>query len=254
ERLVAGRTDGFHLGAYIIQEEIGHGTTGRVYRAKHRTLNRLVAVKVLAPELTRTTAAQEAFRRGARAAAQLNHPNIVTTYDANEHAGRCYLVLELVDGPDLEALVRERGPLPVAEVCDLVRQIAVGLDHAHARGTARGNRKPANLVVPRPSKTVPESVVKTSDFGAARRAPAAADYLAPEQAQHPSADHRTDLYSLGAVMYFLLTGKPPFAGGTAEQKIRRHPRERPGRIDRPRPGVPPPVAALGHPPLAQGPT
>src|SRR5581483_3759866 len=168
ERLVAGRTDGFHLGAYVIQDEIGRGAAGRVYRAKHRTMNRQVAVKVLASELTRTTAARQAFRREGRAAAQLNHPNVVTAYDANEHAGRFYLVLELVDGPSLEALVRERGPLPVAEAGALIRQAAAGLDHAHAKGMVHRAIQPANLLVARPSKAVPESVVKIADFGIVR--------------------------------------------------------------------------------------
>jgi serine/threonine-protein kinase len=266
ERLVAGRTDGFHLGPYVIQDEIGRGAAGRVYRAKHRTMNRQVAIKVLASELTRTTAARQAFRREARAAAQLNHPNLVTAYDANEHAGRFYLVLELVDGPDLEALVRERGPLPVAEACDLIRQAAAGLDHAHARGLVHGAIKPANLHVSRPSRSVPESVVKIVDFGIAGLQPpsgntplpdglvGAADYVAPEQARDPrTADHRADLYSLGAVMYFLLTGRPPFPGGAAKQKVRGHLTGEPGRIERVRPDVPPPVAALLHQLLAKRP-
>ena len=266
ERLVAGRTDGFHLGAYVILEQIGRGAMGRVYKAKHQTLNRFVAIKVFASEWTRSTAAQQAFRHEARTAAQLNHPNIVTAYDANEHAGRFYLVCELVDGPNLETLIRDRGLLPVSEVCELVRQVATGLEHAHSKGMVHRTIKPTNLLITQPSKTSAESLVKIADFGIAKLQPAqgntplpgglldAADYIAPEQARNPrTADHRADLYSLGAVMYFLLTGKPPFPGGTIEQKVRRHQYEQPGRIERIRPDVPPPVAALVHQLLAKNP-
>lgn len=267
DQLVAGRTDGFHLGAYIVLEQLGRGTRGRVYRAKHRTMNRPVAIKVLSSEFTRSSTAQDAFQREARAAGQLNHPNVVTTYDANEHAGRLYLVLELVDGPNLETLVRERGPLPVVEVCQLVRQIAAGLDHAHSKGMIHHEIKPANLLVTRPSTAVPESVVKIADFGIAKLQPAhgttllpgvglpvSADYLSPEQAHSPrTSDPRADLYSLGAVMYFLLTGQPPFPDGAPDQKLRRHLREQPAQIERLRPDVPPAVAALLHQLLAKQP-
>lgn len=267
ERLVAGRTDGFHLGSYVLLEHIGRGPRGQVYRAKHRAMNRTVAVKVIGPEFTRTSEAQATFHREARAAAGLNHPNVVTVYDANEHAGRFYLVLECVDGHDIEMLIRQRGPRPVAEACELVRQAAAGLDHAHAQGITHGDLKPTNLLVTQPSQTLLGPVVKVADFGLARLqthstgtplpgaiSPRHADYAAPELTFLPSsADHRADLYSLGAIFYFLLTGQPPFPGGTAAQKAHRHQREQPARIERLRPDVPPPVAALLHQLLAKQP-
>jgi eukaryotic-like serine/threonine-protein kinase len=265
ERLLAGKADGFHLGPYVILEQIGRGATGRVYKARHRTMNRPVAVKVLSADLTRTPAARQAYQREVRAAAQLNHPNIVTAYDANELAERFYLVLEFVDGPNFEILLRERGPLPISEACELVRQAAVGLDHAHSLKMLHRDIKPANLLVARPSKTSPDYHVKIADFGIAKLSSAQTpqvggscvgtpDYIAPEQAHNPAAaDHRADLYSLGAVLYFLLTGRPPFPGGTAEDKVRRHLWEEPARIEVLRRDLPPMLSMLVHQLLAKNP-
>jgi serine/threonine-protein kinase len=265
DRLLAGKTDGFHLGPYAILEQVGHGALGRVYKARHRTMNRSVAIKVLASELTRTVAERQAYQQAVRAVAQLNHQNIVTTYDANELADRFYLVVEFVDGPNFEVMVRERGPLPVHEACELVRQAAAGLEHAHSRGMLHRNIKPTNLLVVQPSKTSPDHLVKIADFGLAKLSPAQAlaqgvswlgtlDYAAPELAHNAvPVDHRADLYSLGAVLYFLLTGRAPFAGGTAEDKVRRHMWEEAARIELLRPDVPPALAMLVHQLLAKYP-
>lgn len=264
DRLLAGRTDGFVLGQYVIQEPVGRGAMGRVFRATHRAMNRSVAIKVLDPELTRTAAARQAFSREVKAAARLNHPNIVTAYDANEVGDRSYLVLEFVDGPTLEALVRQNGPLPVAHACEFVRQAAWGLQHAHESGMVHRDVKPANLLVARPSKPAPACVVKIADFGIARLAPTDSaggpgfvgtpDYVAPEQAADPEkADHRADLYGLGCVFYFLLTGQPPFASLSRTETLRRHRSEAPVRIERVRPDVPPAVAAIVHRLLAKDP-
>ena len=263
ERLLAGRTDGFHLGPYLILEQVGRGAMGRVYKAKHRTMNRPVAIKVLSAELTRTTSARQAFQRAVRSAAQLNHPNIVIAYDANEVNERFYLVLEFVDGPNLETLVRERGPLPAADACELIRQAAIGLAHAHRHGMFHKNIKPVNILVTRPSRSDRGSLVKIADFGIAKLAPdqpltlgllAGPDYVAPEQAHNPrSADHRSDLYSLGAVLYFLLTGRPPFWGGSAESKVHRHTWEEPAPVNHLRADIHPAVVALVHQLLAKHP-
>ncbi|HYH68138.1 MAG TPA: serine/threonine-protein kinase [Urbifossiella sp.] len=251
DRLLAGRTDGFVVDSYVIQEEAGRGPGGRVFKAVHRSMNRTVAVKVLAAGRTRTAEAKEAFRREARAAARLNHPNVVTAYDANERGERAYVVAEYVDGPDLARLVKERGPLPAAEACEIVRQAAVALEYARQEGMTHRGIKPTNLLVARASKTLPGCVVKVADFGVARLAAAdaavdidtqlppagAADYAAPEA----TGDHRADLYSLGCVFYFLLTGRPPFPGGTAAEKAKRHRTEYPEAAEGLRPDVPPAV-------------
>lgn len=263
ERLLAGRSDGFLLGPYIIQDHIGNGAMGRVYRARHRTMNRLVAIKVIASALTRTAAERQALQREVRTAARLNHPNIATAYDANELAERFYLILEFVDGPNLRALIQERGPLPLAEGCDIIYQAALGLAHAHAHGLIHQNLKPSNLLVTQPSRTQPPQV-KITDFGISKLSPRqsehlessleSVDFLAPELVHNRHrADHRADLYSLGAVLYYLLTGLPPFPGGTAEEKLCRHLREDPIRVDRLRPDVHPTIAELIHQLLAKNP-
>ncbi|HXD86079.1 MAG TPA: serine/threonine-protein kinase [Urbifossiella sp.] len=268
DRLLAGRTDGFILGPHAIQEQIGKGSVGRVYRATHRSMHRNVAIKVFSADITRTAATRQAFHREVRAAARLNHPNIVTAFDANEIGDRFYLVMEFVDGPTVDEMVRKRGPLPWPEACELVRQIAVGLQHAHERGMVHRDIKPANLLVAKASPSMPGCVVKIADFGIARIATSEArttatvvagltgtpDYVAPEQAYNPhAADHRADLYSLGCVFYFLLCGKPPFPGGTTADKVRRHQLEQPTPIEKLRADLPPPVAEIVNRLLAKDP-
>lgn len=248
-RLLAGKSSGFHVGPYIIQEKIGEGAMGKVFRALHRTMHRMVAVKVLSAEMVETAAAREAIQSEVRAAAQLNHPNVVTAYDTNELGSHYYLVLEYIDGPCLESLVRERGPLPISEACEFVRQAALGLAHAHGRGMFHLNIKPANLLV------APNSVLKIADFGIAKLSPSEnRDFIAPEQAHYPQlADARADLYSLGAVFYFLLTGRTLFPKGTLDETVQRHMFTEPFRIERLRSDVPAPVAALVHQLLAKQP-
>jgi serine/threonine-protein kinase len=270
ERLLAGRTQGFQLGQYKILDQIGRGGMGRVFKAEHRTMGRIVALKVLSPGLIDTERAQELFLREVRAAARLTHPNIVTAYDANEVSGRFYLVLEFVDGPNLDQLVRAQGPLAVGLACDYIRQAALGLQCAHAVGMVHRDLKPSNILVQRrgPDDSAP-GLVKISDFGLARlhtpNAPSGAklshhagtiltkentvmgtpDYLSPEQARclHKT-DIRSDIYSLGCTLYFLLTGQPPFPGGNSLEKLIRHTTEQPAVLAKSRSDVPAPVQAV----------
>jgi eukaryotic-like serine/threonine-protein kinase len=207
DRLLAGRTDGFFLGPYLILEQVGRGAMSRVYKAKHRTMNRTVAVKMLSADLTRTPAEREALQTAVRAAGKLAHPNIVTAYDANERHDRFYLVLEFVDGPNFDALVHQRGPLPVGEACEFVRQTAAGLQHAHEKGIIHRDIKPTNLLVARPTPAAP-LVVKIADFGLPKGRPTG-PFAAPEARGAEMIDRRSDLYSLGCVFYFLLTGREP---------------------------------------------
>lgn len=239
DRLLAGRTDGFTLGPYVILEQVGRGTMSRVYKARHRTMNRPVAIKVLSSNLTRTAADRERFQREVRAAGKLVHPNVVTAYDANQLQDRFYLVLEFVDGPNLALFVRQRGPLPVPEACEFVRQTATGLQHAHEKGMVHRDLRPQNLLVARPTPSAPLTV-KIADFGIPKAVQGPTEYSAPEQAASPgAADSRSDLYSLGCVFYFLLTGRAPGAY--------------PVPLAQARPDVPPEVATIVYRLLARNP-
>ncbi len=266
ERLLAGRTSGFLLGQYCILEQIGQGGMGRVFKARHRTMNRLVALKVLAPKVMENDRAQSLFLREVRAVAQLVHPNIVTAYDANQVGGRYYLVLEFVDGPNLDQLVQNQGPLSVGQACDFIRQAAIGLQCAHALGMVHRDIKPANILVQRRGVEGDHApgLVKISDFGLARLVERGVegetqgtiltkpntvmgtpDYVSPEQARNlHDTDIRSDIYSLGCSFYYLLTGRVPYPGGTAMEKLIRHSVEQPEPVDKSRNDVPEGVRAI----------
>jgi serine/threonine protein kinase len=217
---------------YRILEVLGAGGMGVVYKAIHRLMERVVAVKVIDRRLTGRPDFVARFRREVKAAARLSHPNIVTAYDADQAGETHFLVMEYVAGTSLDREVERRGPLPVREACDLVRQAALGLQYAHERGTVHRDIKPHNLLL------TPGGQVKILDFGLARvldeGGPAATplpsgnflgtpDYVAPEQARDPGrADIRADVYSLGCTLYHLLAGHPPFPAGTALQKLIAH--------------------------------
>ena len=243
-RLLQGQGASLRLGQYLILEELGRGGMGRVFRAEHTAMGRVVALKVLASDLVNSPRAKEFFMREVRAASQLYHPNIVTAFDANEVNGIHILVMELVQGPNLEHLVRQRGPLPVTVACEYARQVATGLDHATEHGMVHRDIKPSNLLLRPDADPTRPGLVKISDFGLARLAPirhegtptshgtimveentiiGTPDYLAPEQARSlHQADIRSDIYSLGCTLYFLLTGKVPYPGTKGLEKIIKH--------------------------------
>lgn len=266
DRLLTGKEQGFVLGQYVILEQIGKSPSGKVYKARHRTMNRFASVKVLASKLTRSGEAREAFHSEARRAAQITHPNVVTILDVNEVADRLYLIREFVDGPALDAVVRHGGPLPVMVACEYTRQAAVGLQHAHEKGLAHGSVNPANLLVA-PAVGAGRPTVKVTNFGLGWLSGMSAtdptggqskcdpaDYLAPEQYQQPGvADAAADLYSLGCTLHFLLTGRPPFPGGTAADKSKRHQYTPPPPVDHFRADVPPAVAGVVKSLLAKKP-
>jgi serine/threonine-protein kinase len=263
ERLLVGRTTGYQLDQYVILEELGRGGMGRVYKARHRTMNRIVALKVLAPDLTSSERAQEMFLREVRAAAQLMHPNIVTAYDANRAGDRYYLVLEYVDGPNLDQLVKASGPLAIGQACDFIRQAAQGLQCAHAAGMVHRDIKPANILVQGRAADGSPGLLKISDFGLARlgnptgdgtnqtimnrpnTVMGTPDFLSPEQARcMHRIDIRSDVYSLGCTFYYLLTGQVPFPGGSSLDKLLRHGKEELTPVEQFRSDVPPEVLAI----------
>jgi serine/threonine protein kinase len=243
--LLAGRTV-FHMGKYKLISLLGCGGMGRVFLAEHVTMNRRVALKVLARQIGKDRASLERFLAEARAIAALDHPNIVRAYNLDTEGGRYYIVMEYIDGLDLQRLVEQEGPLDFARAADYVRQAADGLAHAHSHKMVHCDIKPSNLLVNN------QGVVKILDMGLARllgregadqgpdeRVLGSVDYLSPEQALgSPDFDHRADIYSLGCTLYFLLTGHPPFPEGTLAQRIVQHQTQEPRSLRDERPETP----------------
>jgi serine/threonine protein kinase len=236
--LSQGQAGGLVFGEYTVLEKLGEGGMGVVYKAQHRRLKRIVAVKVLNPALTKDEHLLKRFHREVEAAARLNHANIVAAVDANEQDGVHYLVMEFVDGPDLARLVKERGPLPVPRAVDYIVQAAGGLAHAHAKGLVHRDIKPSNLLLDGDGtvKILDMGLVRFTDAQATGSARTAAEglthtghimgtfeFMAPEQAVDTRrADERSDIYSLGCTLYYLLNGEAPYAGDTSMQKLLAH--------------------------------
>ncbi|HXY33191.1 MAG TPA: serine/threonine-protein kinase [Planctomycetaceae bacterium] len=216
---------------YEIKEWIGRGGMGVVFRARQKSLDRVVAIKTVPVTQMHDSTALARFEQEARAVAQLRHPNIVAAYDFGRHAGRVYFVMELIDGLDVERQVDLHGPFPEAVAWRLVRQAAAGLSHAAAAKIIHRDIKPANLLLVEPPAgfDLPEGLklVKITDFGLAflardvdvqtrltsmNTAIGSPHYLAPEQLGNESFDHRVDIYALGATACHMMTGKPPFSG------------------------------------------
>lgn len=228
EQLWAGRSK-FNLGPYQVVDSIGEGGMGQVFKAEHTVMGRLVAVKVL-PRYKSTPEAEKSFMREIRNQAQLDHHHLVRAYDAGHDGNVNYLVTEFVPGIDLRRFIRRHGRLTMTAAASVVSQAALGLEHAHSRGLIHRDVKPGNLLV------TPDGVVKVSDLGLAGtfnlegeaqslgdKIVGTADYLAPEQITAPQLlGPPTDVYSLGCTLYYAVTGKVPFPGGTAASKVRAH--------------------------------
>ena len=230
---------------YELEELVGTGGMSSVYRAHDRLLERHVALKVLHEQFTADGDYVERFRREARAVAQLSHPNIVTVIDRGEHEGRQFIVFEYVDGENLKALVGREGPLPVREAIELALQVARALGFAHEQGLVHRDVKPQNVLLNDGGQA------KVTDFGIARSLDVqggltqtgtvmgTSDYIAPEQARGARVDAQSDVYSLGAVLYELLTGEVPFSGDNFVAVAMRHINEPPPSVRERRPELSP---------------
>jgi serine/threonine-protein kinase len=306
DQLLSPQGQSLMLGSYILLEPLGEGGMGQVFKARHTVLERVVALKTIREErLSKDPEAVGRFRREARSAAALSHPNIVLVYDADRSGETYFIAMEYIEGTDLSRWVKDTGPLPIAQACDFIRQAALGLQHAHEAGMVHRDIKPSNLLAaglllhrPQPTKgligigaapaipgarmprgapgpadrtPVPVApVIKILDMGLVRMAKGdehssasltqegsivgTPDYIAPEQARNAHrVDIRADLYSLGCTFYYLLTGQPPFAEGSAVEKLLMHQLDEPVPVNQLRPQVPREVAAVVHKLLAKFP-
>ena len=235
--LLAGRYRGFKLGPYVVRDQLGQGGMGAVYLAEHATLRRKVAVKVLAPTEGMNKVAVERFLREARAAAALDHPNIVRIFDVAQQGEMHFLAMEYVDGQTLDALVEAAGPVAAGRAVELMLMAAAGLQHAYEKGFVHRDIKPGNLIVGK------DGVLKILDMGLARSQEigdklteildkgavvGTADYISPEQAVNsPDLDIRADIYSLGATFFTVVAGRPPFEGNTTQKLVQHQMKDAP---------------------------
>lgn len=219
------------IGEYVLEDELGRGGMGRVYRAVHRTMKRPVAIKFLhVAEADSQADADQRFQREVEILAKLQHPNLVGAFDAGRAGSWRYLVTELIDGIDLAAWVRKHGPMPVPQALVVLEHLCIGLKYLHSQGIVHRDLKPANVMIDKAKR------VRILDVGLARALGKAggsftrpgwilgtADYMAPEQAEGPqNADARSDLYSLGCTFHFLLRGQPPYPAQTLVEAIVAH--------------------------------
>jgi serine/threonine-protein kinase len=224
------------IGNYQVLDRLGQGGMGTVYKALHRRMKRVVAIKVLSKSADQSDKFVQRFQREVEAVARLSHPNIVLAHDADEASVGHFLVMEFVDGQDLASIVQQRGPLPISEAVECTVQAGRALDYAHKQGIIHRDIKPANLM-----RDV-SGVVKVADLGLARFSDqleanakemsaltqagtimGTADFMSPEQAMGATdIDHRTDIYSLGCTLHYLLLGRPPYEGPTLMAILLKH--------------------------------
>ena len=235
---------------YELNHLIARGGMAEVYRAHDRLLDRPVALKVLFPELSVDRSFVERFRREAQAAANLSHPNIVPVFDWGEDTGTYFIVMEFIDGRPLSAILKTSGPLTADRTADIGAHVAAALGYAHKHGVIHRDVKPGNVLI------TDEGQVKVTDFGIARAinteesltqtgaVMGTATYFSPEQAEGMGVDARSDIYSLGVVLYEMATGRPPFLGDTPVAVASKHVRDHPPAPRELNPSIPPTFEAI----------
>ncbi len=238
-------------GRYELHRRIARGGMADVFLAKDQLLDRPVAVKVLFPQYAAEPTFVARFRREAQAAANLNHPNIVAVYDWGEHQGTYFIVMEYVEGRTLADIIAAEGPLHPERAADIASEVAVALSFAHRNGTVHRDVKPGNIMITQAGQ------IKVADFGIARAFGGSDDeltqtgsvmgtatYFSPEQAQGRTVDPRSDLYSLGVVLFEMVVGEPPFLGNTPVAIAYKHVQEPPPRPTSRNPMVPPTMDSI----------
>lgn len=255
-KLMQGAVVGLILGPYQVLSAIGKGGMGRVYLARDQRSDLLLALKVLPPKMAREKERLLVrFQREMSLSQMLTHPHLAKTYEAGVHQGIYYIAMEFIPGKNLYKLVNREGLLSARRAARLFDEIASGLEHAHGRGLIHRDLKPSNIMV------TPNDHAKVLDLGLAiieGEGPSdrtvvggqgyvvgTMDYLAPEQAEDAiNVDARADMYSLGCTLYYALTGRPPFPGGTSMQKIKRHCSEDPILASQLNPNIPPALESI----------
>jgi len=228
KRFLSNRPHGLIVGRYIVLDRIGSGSMGRVYRAHHVMMDRVVALKIIAPEIASNERVVARFQREMKLVGRLDHPNVVRAFDADQINKVLYIVMEYVTGLSLGERLKKKGPIPVAEMIDFAAQAALGLAHAHEQGIVHRDIKPTNMLL------TADRRIKILDLGlgvlmeadssatfatADGIAVGTVDYMSPEQACGREVDGRSDLYGLGCSMYHLMSGKLPFPGATPIERL-----------------------------------
>lgn len=224
ERRRRRASGGEQIAGYRLLDRLGEGAMGAVYKARQLSLDRDVAIKVLSPDLAQDDEHVQRFLTEARAVARLNHTNIISGIDVGDSGGVRYLVMEYADGLTVADLLERGGAMDEERVLHVGQQMARALDHAHKANLIHRDVKPANILLTK------DGVAKLSDFGLARlelddaeaRRMGTPDYISPEQARGGKVDDRTDLYSLGATLFHMLTGRPPYVGPDASSVLAQH--------------------------------
>ncbi len=246
-RLLGNRAQGLMVGRYVILDRLGAGSMGRVYKAHHPLMGRMVALKIIAPEIAQNERVVARFQREIKLVGRLDHPNVVRAFDADQAGAMLYIVMEYVKGASLGKILRTRGIVEPSQVTSYAAQAALGLAHAHKQGIVHRDVKPSNLFLSDDGK------LKVLDLGLAALMEAdddatfatadgiavgTVDYMSPEQATGREVDGRSDLFSLGCTLYHLACGKVPFPGDSPIDRLGKRITGRPEPLARVRPEMP----------------